>query len=1165
MAFEGSLDSVSFADILNTLCRVNKEGVLIVSDDKRKKAIYFRDNGVTLIGGNQRARIGEMLVKAGKIAPKDLETTLSEHKQGTLLGETFIDRGLVTQDEVEEVIAGQIEEEICDIFFWEGAHFSFQEGPPKKELSSEQQVTLTFDVQGVLFKIAAQIGDWEEIRRQIPSFNMIFIPLKEYATLDFMGTKIEKESCETILKHLNGINDVHDIVRLSQLSVLSVCKIIASLLQINAIRPANFDELQKAALECQKKAQIQKQIRFLEQSLELRPNNEQVMLSIAQAYENIGGGKKAGEYYCKLGDRVFISDPKSASKYFERAISHMPKAFVPREKLLSLSEHLDDEEKETYHAKTLARLYKDEQVYDRGIELCSRYIEKYPGELDFRYALVDIYIANKKIEHVVEEYQNLANIYEQSNRIRPYLETLERILEYTPENIEIKKLTIKLHRKLKMEHYRKWIIIGAVLTILFFVFLFYSLYYEFSARNLYYNAKAFENTSYQESKRIYEILLEQYSWSSIVDQAKEDFQKLKEKIDKSDKIVIDLTKDFEKIILQRFEKVKAFAQIGRFAEARQDLEKLKREYPDKNWQKIVEKTDQYIKEEEQKQDIRKTNTLKKEAKLALDMEEYDKALELYKKLLDRIPKNTKDKEELKYLESLNQEIDGIYQTKLNKLLNESNQKFQEGNTKEKEGNFKEAIIFYTESENVVNQAFQIPQLSLEKERELSHIKNLASQGKTRIEEWRINASTKLKEAQILEGQGKIEQAYQIIQELINDAQLSKTESASKALLPIQIITEPPGAVLKDTMLQTPLVVRIQPDEKKTIQLQYPGFSTIGLVLTQKTPPVLEFTLKRASLWMYDTLGPIWGKVAHYRNTVVVTSRSGKIAAINEKNGKILWENRTRKGIGDIEAGASIMGNIVYLGSNDSYLYSMELDTGKKNWEFKTESFIKSIPAVDQESVIVGTMNGIAYSLNKTQGTINWSYKGIDSKFKNDPILFQDMAILVSLNGEVIGLNLLSGAESWKMKLDSSITSETALGSKNIFLGLSPQHLCAIDLEQRKLDWKISLKGMITKVHVSGSNLYVVTSIGYIYCLSRRDGGIVWWKKMPRGIYSEPLEHNGLLYVGCMDSYLYILNAKNGDNFWKGMYGRRGIRSDIVASPNAIYIGTEDGILYALEK
>lgn len=345
MAFEGSLDSVSFADILNTLCRVNKEGVLVVSDDKKKKAIYFRDNGVTLIGGNQRAKIGEMLVKAGKIAPKDLETTLSEHK-GTILGETFIDRGLVTQDEVEEVIATQIEEEICDIFFWEGAHFSFQEGPPKKDLSSEQQVTLTFDVQSVLFKIAGQIGDWEEIRRQIPSFNMIFIPLKEYATLDFVGTKLQKENCETILKHLNGINDVSDIIRLSQLSVLNVCKIISTLLQINAVRPANFEELQKAAMECQKKAQIQKQIRFLEQSLELRPNNEQVMLSIAQAYESIGGGKKAGEYYCKLGDRVFMSDPKAASKYFERAIAHIAKAFVPREKLLALSEHLDDEEKE---------------------------------------------------------------------------------------------------------------------------------------------------------------------------------------------------------------------------------------------------------------------------------------------------------------------------------------------------------------------------------------------------------------------------------------------------------------------------------------------------------------------------------------------------------------------------------------------------------------------------------------------------------------------------------------------------------------------------------------------------------------------------------------------------------------------------------------------------
>ena len=139
MGFEGSLDSVSFADILNTLCRMNKEGVLTVFDEKRKKAIHFRDNGVTLIGGSQRVKLGDMLLKSGKIQQRELEAALAEQNQtGRLLGEILVQQGLVDPEEIEIIISNQIQEEICDIFFWENAHFSFHEGPPKGEFDANQ-------------------------------------------------------------------------------------------------------------------------------------------------------------------------------------------------------------------------------------------------------------------------------------------------------------------------------------------------------------------------------------------------------------------------------------------------------------------------------------------------------------------------------------------------------------------------------------------------------------------------------------------------------------------------------------------------------------------------------------------------------------------------------------------------------------------------------------------------------------------------------------------------------------------------------------------------------------------------------------------------------------------------------------------------------------------
>ena len=459
MGFKGNLDSVSFADILNTLCRINKEGVLTVYDDKRTKAIYFRNNGVTLIGGKQREKLGEMLVKAGLIEARELDTALTEHKEtNTPLREIFINQGIVSEEEIEEVVANQLEEEICDLFFWENANFSFEEGPPNEEHMDKEQTELLFNVQSVLFKIADQVEEWERIRSQIPSFFTIFSRVEEEIDIDILDTDETDENIKLVLKYLNGNNDINDIIRLSQLPVLSVCKILHSLLSSKSIRQASFEELIDTAEECQKKAQVQKQIRFLEQALMLSPNNNEVLFKLAQAYEVTGGNQKAGDCYCKLGDRILKSEPKNAIKHYERALVHLPKEVIPREKLLSLLEEREEEEKEVYHAKFLARLYQEQHNFDKAISLCEIYLERYKNDLDFQKILINIYINQNKKDLVVQEYEKLGAIYKNKNKQELYLETLEKILDWAPERADIHKALVRLRRNLKLEEYRTLII-----------------------------------------------------------------------------------------------------------------------------------------------------------------------------------------------------------------------------------------------------------------------------------------------------------------------------------------------------------------------------------------------------------------------------------------------------------------------------------------------------------------------------------------------------------------------------------------------------------------------------------------------------------------------------------------------------------------------------------
>ena len=54
--------------------------------------------------------------------------------------------------------------------------------------------------------------------------------------------------------------------------------------------------------------------------------------------------------------------------------------------------------------------------------------------------------------------------------------------------------------------------------------------------------------------------------------------------------------------------------------------------------------------------------------------------------------------------------------------------------------------------------------------------------------------------------------------------------------------------------------------------------------------------------------------------------------------------------------------IVYFGSIDSYLYALDIKTGKEKWKFKTGDWISSSPAVANGIVYFGSSDGYLYAV-----------------------------------------------------------------------------------------------------------------------------------------------------------------------------------------------------------
>ncbi|HEU4339737.1 MAG TPA: DUF4388 domain-containing protein, partial [Planctomycetota bacterium] len=136
MALKGDLSTIGLGEVFQMISMSQKEGTLVVQDGESRKAIYFGKEGVQLLSTGRRKgfRIGDILVRAGKISQEKLKEVLDQQKiSKKLLGEELVNSGHITRKDIQDVVRAQIEEEIYDLFLWKRAAFEFIEGAPVEE------------------------------------------------------------------------------------------------------------------------------------------------------------------------------------------------------------------------------------------------------------------------------------------------------------------------------------------------------------------------------------------------------------------------------------------------------------------------------------------------------------------------------------------------------------------------------------------------------------------------------------------------------------------------------------------------------------------------------------------------------------------------------------------------------------------------------------------------------------------------------------------------------------------------------------------------------------------------------------------------------------------------------------------------------------------------
>jgi Domain of unknown function (DUF4388) len=140
----GQLTQLALPDILQHLRLTNATGVLSLVSGGARKALYLKGGRVVFASSNlPNDRLGEILIREGKITVEEYEASIKAITKGKRQGKVLVEMGALSPKDLWEGVQTQVREVVFSIFMWEEGQFHFEEStlPDKEKITVDLDVT----------------------------------------------------------------------------------------------------------------------------------------------------------------------------------------------------------------------------------------------------------------------------------------------------------------------------------------------------------------------------------------------------------------------------------------------------------------------------------------------------------------------------------------------------------------------------------------------------------------------------------------------------------------------------------------------------------------------------------------------------------------------------------------------------------------------------------------------------------------------------------------------------------------------------------------------------------------------------------------------------------------------------------------------------------------
>ena len=326
--------------------------------------------------------------------------------------------------------------------------------------------------------------------------------------------------------------------------------------------------------------------------------------------------------------------------------------------------------------------------------------------------------------------------------------------------------------------------------------------------------------------------------------------------------------------------------------------------------------------------------------------------------------------------------------------------------------------------------------------------------------------------------------------------------------------------------------------------------------------------------------------------VISASPDGKVKSHFADSGKEIWTVDIKDIFEEQNFSSELSGNLdvltggveansehVFVCSATGHLFALNQIDGSFAWRAPISSESLSPPRVDNDLLVIQTIDGKVAAYDASDGSKRWEYAAkippLTLRGTSTPAVYEDIVIAGFSNGRIAFITRDDGLAAYERIIGVpegvsdleklvDLDGKMAIENNILYIAGYQGRLIAIDLRAGEILWEKEASSLVG-VSVGFGNVYLISADGKVIAYNGTNGREVWRVEalLNRNL-NAPLVTGSFLAFTDFEGYLHLLAQSDGRFVARKKLDSRGVGARLVQQEGRIYALGNGGTLSVLE-